>query len=529
MHISKIPFDKINALSYKDVTYQMETEKLLPFINQFPTIDGIEKAMEQRKKYPVNRQLLVETLQRNYANKATVVQIENIAALNDEKTFTIVTAHQPSFLGGPAYYIYKICSVINLCRDMNTRYANNRFVPCFITGSEDHDFDEVKSLQIFGKSINWETNQTGSVGRFNMDNFGDALGEFIQLTGLSTQAQKISNIFTKALQEAESYNDFVFNWLNQIFGDNGLLVINMDDAVLKSNFIPIIKKEIFDRPSESLVKSTQDSLLTSLNFKPQAFVRAINFFYLTEGKRERIVFEADLYKVQNTTLQFTEEQLNQEIDNNSVAFSPNVVTRPLYEEYTLPNLAYIGGGGEIAYWIERKSQFEHFGVFFPVLIRRNSVMILPKNVQKNIEKLGLSESDILMEEVDLVRQYVSDQAGSDANFENDYLDIKKIFHNIAQKAKSIDPTLEQTALAEMSKSIKSVEAIEAKLHKAVRQKEETNLQQIKNIKSKLFPNGGLQERSESFWTFYVNENEDFLEQIIQICQPLEREFLFVYL
>jgi len=71
-----------------------------------------------------------------------------------------------------------------------------------------------------------------------------------------------------------------------------------------------------------------------------------------------------------------------EIDTHPEYFSPNVVMRPIYQEVVMPNLAYIGGGGELAYWLERKSQFAHFGVFYPMLIRRNSVMWLDKGTTK---------------------------------------------------------------------------------------------------------------------------------------------------
>ena len=129
--------------------------------------------------------------------------------------------------------------------------------------------------------------------------------------------------------------------------------------------------------------------LLELGFKPQAFARDINVFYMTDGSRERIYFENDRYIINNTNISFSESEIIQEIDNFPERFSPNVVLRPLYQESTLPNIAYIGGGGEIAYWLERKSQFEYFDVFFPVLIRRNSVMLVPKSIVKTLDKLSL--------------------------------------------------------------------------------------------------------------------------------------------
>lgn len=529
MQVSKITFDKIKSLSEKDTTYQLSTHRFASYISFEPSLSSFSKAIEDRSKKPIDRSLIVSVLESRYKEIVTNAQKANIASLADEKTFTIVTAHQPILLGGPAYYIYKICSVINLCKQLKTLHPDCHFVPTFVSGAEDHDFDEVKSINLFSKTITWTTDQSGPVGRFSLDGVAEALENFKSIIGAQPNAAKIVHIFENALSKSKSYSEFVFQWVNDFFGSYGVIVMNMDDPQIKRRFIPIILKEIFDRPSETLVKETQEKLNNDFQFKSQAFAREINFFYLLPGKRERIIYEDGIYKINNTELHFTESELRVEIEAHPENFSPNVVMRPLFQEYILPNLAYIGGGGEIAYWLERKSQFDHFGVFYPMLIRRNSLMVLSKSIQKSIQKLNLSEEDILLEEGELIRTFASRSAGKNADIAEELSSVEQTFHSLATKAKSVDPTLEGMVLAEAAKSIKSIQAIEARLIKSLKSREEVSIQQISSLKSKLFPGGGLQERSDSFWSLYANENEDFLDQIIDICDPMQKEFLFIYL
>ncbi len=529
MRISKIGFEKITALAHKDVFYQLQNQKLAEFIKYSPDEEGLSQAIKDRKNYRVNRVLIHEVVNGQFSNTApTVKQKTNIEALLSEDTFTIITAHQPIILGGPAYYFYKICSTINLCEQLTKKHPSKKFVPVFINGSEDHDFEEVNKLQLFGKSLTWDTSQHGPVGKFALDHIDKLIQSVSEILGDSELSKTLGATFSKALESAKDYNEFVFNWLNEVFKDAGLLVINMDDKKLKQNFIPILKKELLERKSESIVYETQNEL-HKFNFKTQALARDINIFYMASQSRERIIYDDGLYKINNTELVFNEVEMMTEVDNHPERFSPNVVLRPIYQEFTLPNIAYIGGGGEIAYWLERKTQFEYFGVFYPVLIRRNSVMLISKSIQKSMSKLGMTEDELLLDEDAAVSNYLKKASSTDYGLDAETASISEIFYAIAEKAKAIDPTLEHFVIGEATKIIKVTESIEGRLKRSLKQKEEVSVNQIKNIKSKLFPDHGLQERKESLLQYIVSEDKDFLNKLIAHLNPLEKEFLFIYL
>lgn len=529
MRISKIGFEKISALSQRDVFYQLQNHKLSEFINYSPDEEGLAQALVDRKQHSVNRALVHEVISNQYGNfNPSEKQKNNIEALLSDDTYTIITAHQPIILGGPAYYFYKICSTINLCEHLSIKHPNKKFIPIFINGSEDHDFEEVNKLQLFGKSLTWDTNQHGPVGKFTIDNLDVLIHSVTDILGESDLSKEFSRSLTKALDNANNYNEFVFKWLNYLFDKTGLLVVNMDDKKLKQNFVPILKKELLERKSESVVQETQHEL-QKLHFKPQAFARDINLFYMSSQSRERITYEDGQYKIHNTELEFSEAEMMIEVENYPERFSPNVVLRPIYQEYTFPNIAYVGGGGEIAYWLERKSQFEYFEVFYPVLIRRNSVMLITKSVQKSMAKLGMSEEELLLDEDAAVSLYLKKSSATDFELDSETAQITKIFYTIAEKAKAIDPTLEHFVIGEATKIIKSTESIEGRLKRSLKHKEEVSVNQIKNIKSKLFPDHGLQERKESLLQYMVSEDKDFLKYLITHLNPLQKEFLFIYL
>jgi bacillithiol biosynthesis cysteine-adding enzyme BshC len=528
MRTSRIPFEKIKSLSFKDVTYQAQPDWVTEFIRFTPDLDGLKKAVAVRKDFSVDRSLLVSVLEAQYRNLDETTNVkQQIAQLGNENTFTVITAHQPSLFGGPAYYFYKICSAINLAETLKKEMPQYHFVPVLINGGEDHDFDEVKSLNLFGKTLAWETDQKGSVGRFGTEGLEKVLEELSVILGENETATGLRDIFEQSLRVAESYNDFVLRWVHILFGKYGLVVANMDTPRLKKSFIPYMERELLQRESEKLVLETQERL-QQFHFKPQAFPRDINLFYMMDGIRERIVFENSLYNIQHTDLSFTEHEIIEHLHAFPERFSPNVVMRPVYQESVFPNIAYVGGGGEIAYWLERKKQFEHLGVFFPALIRRNSVMCISRGMQKNMDKLGITEEDLLLDEERLIIRYIEKHANTDfhLNEENDF--ISALFSKLSGKAKSIDPTLENLVLSEGHKVEKALDAIETRLKRALKQKEEIHINQLKNLRTKFFPGNGLQERSESFLQQIVSEDSGLLDDFVNLLNPLEKTFLFVY-
>jgi uncharacterized protein YllA (UPF0747 family) len=80
--------------------------------------------------------------------------------------------------------------------------------------------------------------------------------------------------------------------------------------------------------------------------------------------------------------------------------------RPLYEEVILPNLCYIGGGGEIAYWLELKAYFDHSKITFPILLLRNSLLLVTQKQAKKADSLGLSFSDLFLKQTDLINKNI---------------------------------------------------------------------------------------------------------------------------
>ena len=351
------------------------------------------------------------------------------------------------------------------------------------------------------------------------------MDELFGILGDSPNAESLKDIIRSSFTGDRTYGEATQAFVMQLFAEQGLLAIGMDEPALKKLFAPLIEEEIFEQPSKALVDATKEQL-EQAGFSGQAHAREINFFYLNPGRRDRIILEIPgHYQIQDTDLTFSESELRQEISDHPERFSPNVVMRPLYQETILPNLAYIGGGGELAYWLERKSQFEHFNTPFPMLIRRNSVLWIDKGSYKRMQKLGLEVSDLFLEQEQLVKKFVRETTEEELSLGREKKNLQELFEAVLTKTAEIDKSLVGTVEAERARQMKGLTNIEQRLMKAEKQRHEIEINQLRKLQDKLFPNRSLQERTENFMGIYLRQGASMIDSIVEALDPMEKEFL----
>ncbi|MBK8505265.1 MAG: bacillithiol biosynthesis cysteine-adding enzyme BshC [Saprospiraceae bacterium] len=522
MKVIKIPYSEVEQFSATDVAYANLDKDLLKFAKYEPNLESFEQVLADKAQDLTDRDLLADVLRKQYATYITdtVLAEGQINLLADERTFTIVTAHQPVLFTGPAYLAYKIISAVKLTRSLKEKHTDFNFIPVFVTGGEDHDFDEMDHANLYGKTIQWKNEESGSVGRMSTKSLDEALQSLKDILGDSPSARECFDVFEKTHTHHRSYGRAFCDLINGLFGSLGIVVLNMDEPRFKEKMKNIFKDEILSHHSADYVRSTQKEM-ENAGFGPQAYARDINLFYLDKGMRNRIEKVGQSYQIVDTTLSFSEKEILEMIEKEPERFSPNVVVRPLFQEKILPNLAYVGGGGELAYWLERKNQFEFFGINFPVLVRRDSCLWVDKGTLKKMQKLELDVSDFFKPEVEQIREFVSRNAEHEFSLQDEKGKLELLWSIIENKAAAIDPTLKGAAAAEGKNQIKSLEKIEDRLRRAEKQKHEVALGQIRNIREKLYPGGGLQERTSNFLEFYLRNPDNYFQTLLDAFDPLD--------
>ena len=524
MKTVELDYSELEQFSARDRAYILQPEKFKAFSEHPFEMKAFDEVIKIKSAQQIDRSLIQQVLKDQYApvssSKKTNLYLDQIAT---DDAYTIITAHQPSLLSGPLYYIFKILSAINLAEKLQERYPDKQIIPMFVIGGEDHDYEEINHLHLFGQKIEWENDGAGSVGNFTTAGLSAVLTQVKEKLGENNAAYGLLEQLEQALPDCKNYGDFSFRVTHLLMDHLGVLILRMGDARLKQAFVPQLKKEILEQSSKALVQQTQDEIKKQLGFDSQAFVRPINVFYSTAKSRNRIEYENGKYQVVDSSISFTEQELLKELDNHPGRFSPNVVMRPLYQEAILPNLAYIGGGGELAYWLERKSQFQYFGIPMPMLIRRQSGMILTGARKKQQEKLGLTYKDLFKEESVLTQLLLANSDQPDYHLGAYKTQVTELYDKLSEHIKNIDPSLAKTSKAEQVKAQKSIEYLESKLKKSIKQKEAVNLNRLTKLKADLFPNG-LQERYDNIFQYLEKDGLNVITALLPYCNPFDKNF-----
>jgi bacillithiol biosynthesis cysteine-adding enzyme BshC len=527
MQAKYISYPETQSFSQVVLDYLGQKESLRDFYRYSTDYTGFEKAIAERKVL-TDRTVLVEVLQAQYRDLKSYPQVaENIKLLADDKTFTITTGHQLNLFTGPLYFIYKIVSTINLAKDLKVRYPDYNFIPVYWMATEDHDFEEINHVKVEDKMITWNTDAAGATGKISTADLKDVLASYQGYLGISDNADKLASLIESAYTKHATLADATRELVDGLFGKQGLVCLDADEPRLKKQFAAIISEDITGQHSFANIEKS-NAALEALGYKPQVNPREINFFYMIDGLRERITETDGSFEVLNSEIRFTKEALLDEISTSPERFSPNVVMRPVYQELILPNLAYIGGGAEVTYWLQLKANFDHYAIPYPVLLLRNSALVIDKRSEKKMQILGINHRSLFKANEILKNEWVKAHVDTYISLQDEERSIRAVFDQIKLNAYKIDKTLSLSAESAKTRALKLLEALDKKMLRAEKRKHETSLSQVDGLKDKLFPSGVLQERVLNIAPMYVLYGDDFIDALLAAFRPLERQFTILY-
>ena len=522
-----IPFSSTHVFSKLINDYLEGKGTALDFVQYAPNLEGYRAAIEGRKKYPINRNLLFEVLTKQYSNLPQENAVnDQLALLKKDSTFVVTTAHQPNLFTGPLYFFYKIIHAIQLAASLKATFPEYDFVPVYYMGSEDADIDEVGAFNLDQKKCQWVTKQTGAIGRMQVD---DALllllKQLESYWSILPQGQQALEILKEAYQKGKTISEATLSFVHAFFGSKGLLVLQPDDAALKASFIPVMEKELLTAFSHDAIQPTIAAL--SKDYHVQSEGRSINLFYLKDSIRGRIEKQGEVYIVVDTALKFSQTEIIAELHQYPERFSPNVILRGVYQETILPCVVFVGGGGELAYWMELKNVFQQVNVHYPLLQLRNSFLLMSHIQAEQWSAMQFEEQDLFKPILDLEIAYVKKHATQALDLQEQINHLTTLYTTIKNEVVKVDPTLGTHAenLAQQAKA-KLLE-LEKKMVRAERRKQTVAIQRIHRIKKELFPQDNLQEREEHFSKWVGQYGLSWIDTILEDSKGLESKFRII--
>jgi bacillithiol biosynthesis cysteine-adding enzyme BshC len=507
-----VPYRQTGYFSRIITDYLDKADTLSSFYSHPVSAEGIRASLEARRTFPVNREVLVRTLKEQYKHVPSAPLVEqNITRLEQENTFTVCTAHQPAIFTGHLYFIYKILHTIRLAHSLAEQYPQDQFVPVFYMGSEDADLDELGHIYLDNEKLVWDTRQTGAVGRMNTKGLEKILDRIDGELSVQPFGKELVRLLKEAYLGSPDIQTATFRLLHSLFCEYGLVVLIPDHARLKQLMIPVFEEDLFRQVPTRIVGESIDRL--SEHYKVQANPRPINLFYLKDGLRGRIERTGGDFLVHESTLRFTETEMREELQQHPERFSPNVILRGLFQETILPNIAFIGGGGETAYWLELKDLFTHYQIPFPLLMLRNSFLLVERQWAEKMERIGIGVTDLFRSADELLSGLVQKESAHAISLGQEIEAANRYYESLKALARPVDATLEQHVEALQARALEPIRTLEKKLLRAEKRKFSDQRRQIQTLKAALFPQGSLQERVDNFLPYYATQGPSFIHDL----------------
>lgn len=499
-------------------TFSENQESLQPLIGLPFSAENFKKQIALKSNFSKeSRETLHEALQKQYA-EAQIEAPEKLALLLEDNCFTICTGHQLNLFTGPLYTIYKIAHTIKLAQQVKELHPRHHILPIFWLASEDHDLEEINHFNIADRKIQWSTAQSGPVGEMKLENWSDWQNELLQL--FPNQADKIRTLLD--VYQGGNLSIATRKLVAHLFAETDLVLIDGNDSALKKLFVPSLEKELQEQFSFHAAQKSE-AILAEKNLKPQAFAREINLFHLSPRKRIRIEKSGDDFKIEEAI--FKHQELLDLLHQHPEQFSPNVMLRPLYQETILPNLCYVGGAGELAYWLQLKPIFDAVDVPYPLLQLRVSAHLMSSKDAAKMTKLGFDFPKFSDKKERVLKEYLLEiRERQDASLSlQEHIDaLEKI---MLEQAQSVDQTLLAAAKAERVRMQKLLENFLKKLERNEKRLHQEALDRLRILHEKNFPNDGLQERHENFISFDLETQGQIIPEIIEQINAFNSDFL----
>ncbi len=488
------------------------------------------------------KEIISEVLKTQYADfNPSEKTMNNIFALSSKNTFAVVTGQQLGVLGGPLYTFYKIMTAIKLASYLRATYKEYNFVPVFWLAGDDHDFEEVKFIKIldeqnkvlniaYNDDIDIETNR-GDVGSIEFKETIKSFFEEVSANLRESEFKKsILDFFSSFYQEGRTFKSSFKEMIFSLFDKYGLVIFDPQEREIKQLLKPIFKSEILEFRTHTQ-KLVEKSAKLEEVYHAQVKIQPINLFYHDDEGRYLIEPAENEFKLKRKRKKFTQDELLELIEATPEKFSPNVLLRPICQDFLLPTVCYVGGPSEISYFAQVMPLYKIFNIAEPIVYPRSSATIVEKQAASILQKYNVDIKLLLQNPENLVEKVISAQSDFtiDQLFQPAASSIEEALDNLKNDLLKIDKTISDSTLKYKQKFSSYLDEFKNKANEANKRKHEITLKQLQKLIIALYPEKNLQERELNLIYFLNKYGWEVFDQINENLEINKYEHQFIYL
>jgi bacillithiol synthase len=375
-------------------------------------------------------------------------------------------------------------------------------VPVFWMATEDHDLEEVRHSTWFdrGKQIRFElpvAPQAGApVGQIRLGSQVEPLVQEAAELLVNQGSDLLAEFLKESYRPEETYGSAFGKLFARLFAPQGLILMDPLDPGLHRLAAPLYQHALAERDELNAKLLQRGKDLDHAGFAAQVKVtsRSTLLFFLEKGARQ--VITAGNGKFQAGERAWTRDELVHMTHSDPEKFSPNVLFRPVVQDYLLPTAANIGGPAEISYTAQSEVVYRHLLGRMPVMLPRAGFTLVDAKAKKLLGRYGLAVEDVWSGSQDL-RHKMEDRSVPNSlakDFERDQKQIAKMLARLGRRIEKLDPTLKGTVERSRKRIEFHLEKLRRKAGRAQDQKTRLISAREQHLESLLYPHKALQSR-----------------------------------
>jgi len=526
-----LPFSQIPHTTRLFTDFLAYSPKVQPFYPRSPYLGEWLKEEAGKISYDSSRRERVAALleRQNQSFNASPKTLANIERLRHGGS-AVVTGQQVGLFGGPMFSIYKALTAVKLAEEATA--AGVDAVPVFWLATYDHDLAEVNHVSLPGPDGALETLTTSSHGLAGAPVSAVHLGE--EILPLLDQAAALlgeteaTTLLRDTYRPNETLGTAFARLFARLFADWGVIVLDASDPELHRVAEPIYTAAVERVVELDTALFARGSALDTAGYHQQVktSLSSVLLFTLHNGVRTAIHYHPQSHGEEfaigseGTVEKISERELLDRISATPELFSPNVLLRPVVEDYLLPTLAYTGGAAETAYFAQAAAVYELLlGRVTPIVPRYSATLVEPRT-QRLVERYGITVPDVFAG-FEPLRQKLAAHSLPDnlqAAFDTAKRSLDSNLATIKDELTTLDRTLVDAAETARSKMQHQLEKLYSQAARAEAQKGALIARHADKLSQALYPNRGLQERTIGAIYFVARYGQDLLRQLYSSLQ-----------
>lgn len=520
-----LPFTQIPHTTRLFADFLSYSSPVHPFFPRSPHFD--EWLHEEAAKISYNssrRERVAAILERqNKAWGASPKTLENLEKFR-KGAAVVVTGQQVGLFGGPMFAVYKALTAVMLAEQATRSGVDG--VPVFWLATYDHDLAEVNHVAIPGSEGKLQVLTTPSHdvpgAPVSAVHFGEEIVPVVNQAAALLGETEATQFLRECYRTGESLGTAFARLYARVFAEWGVILLDASDPGLAQMAQPIYRAAVERASDLSAALLKRGQALEAAGYHQQVKVTesSVLLFTTRQGARLPMHRREDgsfLIDGEASGERLSQSELLAQISAHPEQFSPNVLLRPVVEDYLLPTLAYTGGAAETAYFAQAGAVYEAvLGRVTPIVPRFSATIVEPKT-QRLLEKHGISVTDVFSGPEALRREIAAHSLPHDLQqaFESARRSFDENFSLVKKKLEKLDRTLVDAAETSCSKMQHQLEKLHAQAARAEAQKGELVTRHADHLSDALYPDKGLQERGIGGIYFLARYGRDLLHQLYE--------------